>query len=131
MASFHSVCFSLSFTASLYLLYGIEVGIVEVPKEPEDPRAQHLSEEEDEGGEVEDVDHADQPVDEHGGAGGQVETGLAIFQRGVKHRLQGKQNGLNIQQQGIFQSGFARTFLLFYPFNVLYGDKTYKLHAFS
>ena len=73
-----------------YLLYGVEVGVIEVPEEPEDPRTQHLPQQEDEGGEVEDVDHAHQPVDEHGRAGCQVETILAILQRRVKHRLQGK-----------------------------------------
>ena len=73
-----------------YLLYGVEVGVIEVPEEPEDPRTQHLPQQEDEGGEVEDIDHAHQPVDEHGCARRQVETVFAILQCRVKHRLQGK-----------------------------------------
>lgn len=47
-----------------------------------------LPEQKDEGGEVEDVDHADQPVEEHGGSGGRVETLLPVFQSRVKHLLQ-------------------------------------------
>lgn len=38
-----------------------------------------LSEQKDEGGEVEDVHHADQPVEEHGGTGGRVKTLLPVF----------------------------------------------------
>ena len=75
-------------TKPAYLLYGVEVGVIKVPEEPEDTRAQHLPQQEDEGGEVEDVDHSHQPVDEHGRPWRQVEAGLAVFQCGIKHRLQ-------------------------------------------
>ena len=48
-----------------HLLDRVEVGIVEIPEEPEDPRAKYFPQENDKGGEVEDVDHPYQPVDEH------------------------------------------------------------------
>ena len=47
---------------------------VVAPEEPEDAGPEDLPQEDDEGGEVEDVDHADQPVDEHGGPGRQCEA---------------------------------------------------------
>ena len=61
-----------------HLLYRVEVGVVEVAEEPEDAGSEDLSEEDDEGGEVEDVDHADEPVDEDGGHRGGVVARLAI-----------------------------------------------------
>ncbi len=61
-----------------HLLDGVEVGIVEVAEEPEDPRAQHFAQQEDERGEVEDVDHADEPVDKEGGSWRGVEAGKAL-----------------------------------------------------
>lgn len=54
----------------------------------------YLSEQKDEGGEVEDVDHADQPVEEHGGTGGRVKTLLPVFQSRVKHLLQQTKDAL-------------------------------------
>ena len=68
-------------------MYGVEFWVVEVPEEPEDPWPEDLAKEEDEGGKVEDIDHADQPVDEHGGSRGCVEAVLPVLQRGVKHGL--------------------------------------------
>ena len=68
-------------------MYGVEFWVVEVPEEPEDPWPEDLAEEEDEGRKVEDIDHADQPVDEHGGPWRRVETVLPVLQRGIKHGL--------------------------------------------
>ena len=47
------------------LLYGVEVLVVEVAEEPEDARSEDLSQEHHERGEVEDEDHASQPVEKH------------------------------------------------------------------
>ena len=47
-----------------HLLDRVEVRVVEIPQEPKNPRSENLSQEDDEGGEVEDVHHPDQPVDE-------------------------------------------------------------------
>ena len=47
-----------------YLLYGVEVLVVEVSKEPEDTRPEDLSQEHHKGGQIEDEDHSSQPVQE-------------------------------------------------------------------
>ena len=69
-----------------HLLDRIEVGIVEVAQEPEYARPQDLAQHEHERGEVEDVDHADEPVDEGGRAGRLLERGHALPERGVEQR---------------------------------------------
>ena len=56
-----------------HLLDGVEIGIVEVPEEPEDARPEDLTEQDDKGGKVEDVHHPDKPVDENAGPRGVVE----------------------------------------------------------
>merc|ERR1719391_467883 len=48
-----------------HLLDWIEIWIVEIPEEPENPRPEDLSEEDDKGSKVENIDHPNQPVDEH------------------------------------------------------------------
>ena len=48
----------------------------------------YLSKQKDERGKVEDVDHADQPVEEHRCTRSRVKTLLPVFQGGVKHFLQ-------------------------------------------
>lgn len=70
-----------------YLLYGVELWVVEVPEEPEDPWSEDFSEEKDERGEVEHVHHPHQPVDEHGGPGSRMETVLSILECRIKHGL--------------------------------------------
>lgn len=47
----------------------------------------YLSEQKDKGSKVEDVHHANQPVEEHGGARSRVEALLSVFKRGIKHLL--------------------------------------------
>ena len=69
------------------LLDGVELGVVEVAQEPQHPRPQHLAQQQDEGGEVEHVHHAHQPVDEHRRPGGLVKTALPVLEGGVEHRL--------------------------------------------
>lgn len=68
-----------------HLLERREVRIVEIAQEPEHTGSQDLAQQQDERGEVVDVDHADEPVDEHGGAGGQAEGGLAVAEGRVEH----------------------------------------------
>lgn len=96
-----------------HLLNRVKVRIVEVPQEPqntwsEDLGAQrqhllkrcgaqepparlealpYLSQQQDEGGQVEDVDHAHQPVEEHGGPRRRGQALLPVLQGGVKHLL--------------------------------------------
>ena len=48
-----------------HLLDWVEIWVVEIPQEPEDPWPEDLPQEDDEGSKVEDVDHPYQPVDEH------------------------------------------------------------------
>ena len=84
-----------------YLLYGVEVWVVEVAKEPEHTRAQHLPEEQDEGGEVEDVHHADQPPDEDEGAWREVEALVTLLQSGVKHTLKATKQSFTL---GMFRA---------------------------
>ena len=62
----------------------------------------YLSEEQDERGEVEDVDHAHQPMEEHGGAGGGVKTLQTVLQSGIKHLLQHKSTHTLLFKYSIF-----------------------------
>ena len=66
----------------------VEVRIVEIPEEPEDSGSEDFSEQDDERGEVEDVDHADQPVQEDRSHGRGVVAGLAVLseQRETKNK---------------------------------------------
>ncbi len=70
-----------------YLLNRVKIRVIEVSQEPQDSRSQHFPEKEDEGCEVEDVNHAHQPVDKHGRTRCQAETRLSIFQAGIEHVL--------------------------------------------
>ena len=63
----------------------MEVGIVEVLEEPQNPGSENLAEKEDEGSEVEHEHHAHQPVQEHGSARRSVEVVDALAQRTVAH----------------------------------------------
>ena len=71
-----------------YLLNGVEIWVVEVTKEPEDARSENLAEEKYERCKIEDIDHSDQPVDEHRSARRNSKAVLTIFQRGIEHALQ-------------------------------------------
>ena len=98
-----------------HLLDGVEVGVVEVAEEPEDAGAEDLAQEDDEGGEVEDVDHADEPVDEDGGHGRGVVAGLAVLEgcveEGQRADVQppaadhGEGHDLDHQQEGHLRDG--------------------------
>src|SRR6218665_1099351 len=69
------------------LLNGVGIGVIEVTQEPEDAGAQDLSKQQDKRSKVEDVDHTDQPMDEHGSARCHLEAVLTVLQGGVKHAL--------------------------------------------
>ena len=71
----------------MYLVYGMEVLVVEVPEEPEDTRSQDLPEQHHKGGQVEDEDHSCKPVQEHHcacmrGEGGRWACGMRVGERG-------------------------------------------------
>lgn len=97
-----------------HLLNRVKVWIIQVPEKPQNTWSEDLgahkqellkpfgspepwlslealsdlSQQQDEGGKVKDVDHAHQPVEEHGGTRGRGEALLPVLQRGVKHLLQ-------------------------------------------
>lgn len=48
----------------------------------------NLSQQEDERSKVEDINHSNKPVQEHGGARGRFKTQLSVFQGGIEHLLQ-------------------------------------------
>ena len=48
-----------------YLIDGVEVLVVEVSEEPQHARSEHLAQQQHQRGQVEDEDHASQPVKEH------------------------------------------------------------------
>lgn len=96
-----------------HLLNWVEVWIIQVPQKPQNTRSEHLephknclvnllqsheppgsqrqlrylSQEQNEGGKVEDVDHAHQPVEEHASPRSRLEALRPVLQGGVKHLL--------------------------------------------
>lgn len=62
----------------------IEVGIVEIAQEPEETGSEDLAQEKHERGEIEHVDHADEPVKEHGRPGRLFVGRQAVDERGVE-----------------------------------------------
>ena len=66
---------------------GVEVLVVEVPKEPEDTWPDHLPHEEHKRGQIEDKNHANKPVDEHHCAWGTGQTCPTTLHRGSKQSL--------------------------------------------
>ena len=67
-----------------HFLDWVEIWIIEIPEKPQNTRSQDFSEEDDKGSKVEDIDHANEPVDEDTSPGSCLEGPESVLESGIK-----------------------------------------------